>query len=215
MENIGRQVKGRGAILLSFGVVLLSAVWMAGLERSVRPEPAVQPVVLPEALQVGDLIFRTGHDAVSGAVLALDPVPRFSHVGILAQRDGAWVVIHSLPPGFPGDTDGVRVEPLRDYLSASNARRAAVYRLAGDSRIQAQAAVMEAFSYDQKRASFDGDFDLKDHQRLYCTELVWLAFRKAGVDLAPSPDWLDLPLRAGYYVLPSTLIRSDVLIPVT
>jgi hypothetical protein len=208
-------VKGRSAILLLLGVALLIAVWMVVPERADPPDFTVQPVVVPEALQEGDLIFRTGHDAVSGAVLALDPAPRFSHVGILAQRDGIWVVIHSLPPEFPGDADGVRVEPLRDYLSAGNARRAAVYRLAGDSRSRARVAVMEAFAYDQKRASFDADFDLQDHQRLYCTELVWLAFRKAGVDLAPSPDWLDLPLRAGYYLLPSTLIRSGVLMPVT
>lgn len=183
--------------------------------RPVEPEFAVRPFVLPEALQEGDLVFRTGHDAVSGAVLALDPTPQFSHVGILARRDGTWVVIHSLPPAFPGDLDGVRVESLRDYLSISNARQAAVYRLTDGSREQARVAVMEAFSYDRKRMAFDGDFDLDDHRRLYCTELVWLAFRKAGIDLAPAPDWLNLPLRAGYYVLPSTLIHSGALTPVS
>ncbi len=208
-------MKRRGAIGLLSGVILLIAAWTVAATRPVEPEFAVRPVVLPEALQEGDLVFRTGHDAVSGAVLALDPTPQFSHVGILARRDGAWVVIHSLPPAFAGDLDGVRVEPLRDYLSISNARQAAVYRLAGGSREQVRAAVMEAFSYDRKHTAFDGDFDLKDHRRLYCTELVWLAFRKAGVDLAPTPDWLNLPLRAGYYVLPSTLIHSGALTPVT
>jgi len=207
-------VNRRGAIGLS-GVILLIAAWTVAATRPVEPEFPARPVVLPEALHEGDLVFRTGHDAVSGAVLALDPTPQFSHVGILARRDGAWVVIHSLPPAFPGDRDGVRVEPLRDYLSTGNARQAAVYRLAGGSREQVRAAVMEAFSYDRKHTAFDGDFDLKDHRRLYCTELVWLAFRKAGVDLAPTPDWLDLPLRAGYYVLPSTLIHSGALTPVS
>ncbi len=205
----------RGTIGLSTGVILLIAAWTVAATRPVEPELAVRPVVLPEVLQEGDLVFRTGHDAISGAVLALDPTPQFSHVGILARRDGTWVVIHSLPPAFAGDVDGVRVESLRDYLSVSNARQAAVYRLADNSRQQAHAAVMEAFSYDQKHTAFDGDFDLKDHRRLYCTELVWLAFRKAGVDLAPSPDWLNLPLRAGYYVLPSTLIHSEALRPVS
>ncbi|MEZ5563080.1 MAG: YiiX/YebB-like N1pC/P60 family cysteine hydrolase [Gammaproteobacteria bacterium] len=197
------------------GVILLAAAWAFAATRVGEPGHAPEPVVLPEALQEGDLVFRTGHDAVSGAVLALDPTPQFSHVGILARRDGIWVVIHSLPPAFPGDVDGVRTEPLRDYLSTGNARRAAVYRLSGDSAQRVQAAVMEAFRHDRNRTSFDGDFDLQDHQRLYCTELVWLAFRKAGIDLAPEPDWLNLPLRAGYYLLPGTLIRSGALRPVS
>ena len=205
----------RGAIGRLSGVILLIAAWTVAGTRPIEAEFAGRPVVLPEVLQEGDLVFRTGHDAVSGAVLALDPTPQFSHVGVLARRNGGWVVIHSLPPAFPGDVDGVRVEALRTYLSISNARKAAVYRLTGDSRAQAQLAVVEAFSYDRQHTAFDGDFDLKDHRRLYCTELVWLAFRKAGIDLAPSPDWLNLPLRPGYYVLPSTLIHSKALTPVT
>jgi cell wall-associated NlpC family hydrolase len=207
-------VNRSGAIGLFVGLVFLIGLWDFTTTPDIEPEFPVRPVSLPKALREGDLVFRTGHDAVSSAVLALDSAPQFSHVGILAQRDGVWVVIHSLPPAFSGDRDGVRVEPLRDYLSTSNARDAAVYRLTGESREQARLAILEAFSHDQRRTAFDDDFNLKDDQRLYCTELVWLAFRKAGVDLAPTPDWLNLPLRAGYYLLPGTLIRSAALKPV-
>ena len=207
-------------------ILLAAALAAAGLASRreflalLQPAPAVKlaAVALPAALLEGDLVFRQGRDAVSGAVLALDPESQYSHVGILARRAGAWVVIHSLPADFPGDRDGVRMEPLRTYVSPQNARAAAVYRLRAGSGAGQQAvrsAVMAARSLYESHALFDGDFDFRDGERLYCTELVWRAFRAAGVDLAPAPEWLKLPLRSGYYILPSTLIRSGALVPVT
>lgn len=202
------------------GLVLAGALAAAVPWLPPADAPASQPLrlSLPAVLQEGDLVFRQGLDAVSGAVLALDPEPQYSHVGILAKRDGAWVVIHSLPSdAAAGDPGGVRVESLQAYLAPANARAAAVYRLreAGTAAPgQALRAVRAALGFSAAQAPFDGDFDLRDHRRLYCTELVWLAFRAAGVDLAPTPDWLDLPLKSGYYILPSTLIRSGVLVRV-
>jgi hypothetical protein len=201
----------------------LAAAALAGrreLAAWLQPVPAAElaAVLLPTALQEGDLVFRQGRDAVSGAVLALDAEARYSHVGLLVRRAGAWVVIHSLPAAFPGDRDGVRMDPLQTYISPQNARTAAVYRLRaarGSVQQAVHRAVMAARSLHETHAGFDGDFDLRDGERLYCTELVWRAFRAAGVDLAPAPEWLNLPLRSGYYILPGTLIRSGALVPVT
>lgn len=209
----------RPAAAILLAAALLAGGWLAaGPWSHVSPPPEAPPLVLPASLQEGDLVFRQGHDAVSGVVLAVDPSSQFSHVGILARRGDAWVVIHSLPPDAPGDPGGVRVELLSDYLSPANARRLGIYRLknaGAESIARVQAAVRAALEYGEQHTRFDGDFDLNDHRRLYCTELVWLAFRQAGIDLAPAPDWLDLPLRSGYYILPSTLMRSEALLPVT
>jgi cell wall-associated NlpC family hydrolase len=207
-------------VLLVAGLATVALVGQRELAAWLLPAPAVQPtaVLLPAKLQEGDLVFRQGRDAVSSAVLALDTEARYSHVGLLARRAGAWVVIHSLPAAWPGDRDGVRMDPLQTYVSPQNARTAAVYRLRAASNSGGQAvqrAVLTARSLHETHARFDDDFDLRNGERLYCTELVWRAFRAAGIDLAPDPEWLNLPLRSGYYILPGTLIRSGALVPVT
>jgi hypothetical protein len=57
---------------------------------------------------------------------------------------------------------------------------------------------------------FDARLDMTDARALYCTELVWLSYKQAGIDLLGGHfDDLNLPLVGhGYYILPSSLVNS-------
>ena len=66
----------------------------------------------------GDLLFRKGTGVVGRVVTAFDGNGEFSHVGIIAQRDGEWYVVHAVPHehDFKGDFDRVKCDPVEHFL---------------------------------------------------------------------------------------------------
>lgn len=162
------------------------------------------------AIQTGDLVFRRGRSWLSRAVVEADPASSFSHVGLAVVEEGRVTVVHATP----GDREteaGVVAEPLLSYLSASSATSAAVFRV-GDAALAAQAAGM-ARDWARQSVPFDGAFEagVEDSadEALYCTELVWKAYLRAGLDLLDGElDRVDLPLGPDLYILPSSLLHS-------
>lgn len=160
----------------------------------------------------GDVLFRRGRTFLSRAVLVADEGGGFSHVGIVVATPGGLGVVHTLP-GPNGATGGTRLETLPDFLAAGRASDAALYRLArrpdGDAGHPSRTAAMAAVRFAELAVPFDDDFDLTSEDRLYCTELVWAAYRRAGLDLAGNRfDSLDTPFAGGDYLLPSRLEAS-------
>jgi len=66
-----------------FAIVLAVMVW-----RAYAPAPT---------LQAGDLIFQTSKSRQSSAILAATLSP-YTHMGIVAKKGGAWVVIEAVGP---------------------------------------------------------------------------------------------------------------------
>jgi hypothetical protein len=58
---------------------------------------------------------------------------------------------------------------------------------------------------------FDGDFDLATPERLYCTELVLLAYHAAGIDLHVSASHAARPFIDHPIVYPSDVQESPLL----
>jgi cell wall-associated NlpC family hydrolase len=160
-------------------------------------------------LQPGDVILRRGRDAVSGIVLASDQGSRFSHAGIVIQAGRLLGVVHVLPaePAHPKGT--VMAEPVEIFSSPDEASEVAIFRLLGPrSGVPAEAARI-ALRYVKEQRRFDYRFDLATPSELYCSELVWRAFREAGTDLVDGRfRKLALPIRSGDFVLPSSLANS-------
>jgi uncharacterized protein YycO len=99
----------------------------------------------------------------------------------------------------------VRLERAEDFLSPANVDRAAVYRLDREA-LRAEAASREAWSYFERGIAFDHRFDIVNEDRLYCTELVWRAFRAAGVELGEGKmDFLCDSKVYGKVLLPQAL----------
>lgn len=164
-------------------------------------------------LQTGDIIFRRGNSVVSRFILMKDSNSPFSHAGIIRKVNGRAFVIHVVadetPMGQSHYDDVARMEPIESFLQTDRASLAAIYRLQDDASAQAMKASNIALTYTIQRRPFDFHFDLQTPYELYCTELVWRAYREAGIDLVDGKfDQLSMPLAKQAYILPSSLLRS-------
>jgi hypothetical protein len=166
-------------------------------------------------LRDGDILFRRGKEAVSEVVLGLDPRSAYSHVGIVVFNGSETLVVHAVPAEAHGEEDAVKLEPVARFLAADHALGMAVYRLheAPDHTSVAppMIAAREAFRLAQAHTPFDSAFDLDTPDQLYCTELVWHVYRKAGIDLAPNPPSKRVLLWSGRYITPSALQFSPLI----
>jgi hypothetical protein len=168
--------------------------------------------IASEHLHDGDIVFRRGHDATSQAVLLADGTSQFSHVGILVKREGVAYVIHAVPAERPGRIDGVVMDTLSFFADPARADAVAVYRV--KDLKAAKGLKVAQFAENMLGRPFDEKFDLSEQNHLYCTELVWAAYRSQGVLLISKPDVLHVPLLGEQFILPRTLFSSGLLQPV-
>lgn len=118
--------------------------------------------------QEGDVVFQAlPHqevvDAIEGATDS-----DFSHCGIVAQVDGRWIVYEALGK--------VRATPLYDYLLRGRGRGFAVYRWKAAERDRVPAIL------EQTRTMLGRPYDSRykmDDERIYCSELIYKAYRDA------------------------------------
>jgi hypothetical protein len=197
-------------------IVVAMAALIAGAEMASerdRPTAETQPDWLPSsfhaAVQTGDLVARRGHSLASRAVLLSDGRGTYSHAGVAIRRgDSVWII--HVAPATEVDRGVVVREPLGVYLGADRASAAGVYR--SDALTIAMRDTLQAMlqDYARRRLPFDDDFDLGTPERLYCTELVWLAYRRAGIELLPNgAPARATPLGIRRYVFPSDLVEAS------
>ena len=182
--------------------------WLAALGLGgwlILAQAEAGELVLPGAVQPGDLIFREGTEPVSDAVMAVDG-GQFSHVGMLVGEPGNWQVLHATPSEVPGRPDGVVLDTLGFFIDAKRAKRYAIYHVDADSTRHARATQVA-------QAMLGKPFRVADESGTYCTVLVWEAWQRAGIDLDVSFTRLNLPLLNGEYLLPSSLMASKKLHP--
>ena len=193
--------------------LLLTALALPLLSGAPLPPPeAVDAAAYEAAARPGDVVFRRGRSLVSRAVLTGDRGAAFSHVGIVARRGGALVVVHATPGADAAVPEPVRVEPLAAFFARASAEAGALRRPRDPAlgRRAARAALRLASG-----RTFDAALDLGTDDRLYCTELVWKAYREAGADLTGGRfDYAGGLLHDGPMVFPSTLFRTPSLAPV-
>jgi hypothetical protein len=120
----------------------------------------------------------------------------YSHVGIVHLEGGEAGVIHTVASELTG-RGYVRIEPLREFIGEDSADAAALYRPQDASPEALRGAVRAALKLAAARVPFDTRFDLETEDRLYCTELVYLAFRRAGVKLVEEGQLVPLDLAGG------------------
>jgi Permuted papain-like amidase enzyme, YaeF/YiiX, C92 family len=135
-------------------------------------------------LQRGDVIFQNSRSAQSLAILLATDSP-FTHVGIIDfDETGTPIVLEAVRT--------TRATPLEDWITFGEGNDIAIYRMEGLTEDQALSVTETARSHFGK--GYDPYF-YKTEDRLYCSELVHIAFRDGmGVRLGNEETLADLNL---------------------
>lgn len=157
-------------------------------------------------LQTGDLVFRRGESRESRAVTAFDRKSDYTHVGMVLNVDGCWMVIHAVPNerATKQEKDSVKLEPIGVFFRSDRALMGGIYRypLTPADTLRLLHKGLQLYG---RHPLFDGQFDLEDTVSLYCTELVWLLYQHTlHVDLSEGRRH-HLPL------FPELVFCSDIL----
>ncbi len=138
-------------------------------------------------LKNGDLVFQTGE---SGQTLAIWMASGsfYSHMGIIKiGQDGNPLVIEAAGP--------VRETPLKEWIARGWFGRLTLGRLRGLTPKYAQRALLAAKKYYGK--PYD-PFFLPDEDQIYCSELVYLAFKEAiGAEIGQMQTFRELQYENG------------------
>lgn len=165
-----------------------------------------------ELLRDGDLLLRCGIGTQSRVVTSLDTTGSiYSHVGIAINDGGKWCVVHAVPGENHDGIDRVRIDAVDTFFMTSRAVHGAAMRLQCDAAV-AHAAAKHAMQLAKQGVEFDTHYNWKDHSRLYCTELVQVAYHSVGIDISQGHSTsIALPFYSGDIVFPSDIVRNDSL----
>ena len=172
-----------------------------------RNDLAVEYVV-PDTvhLQTGDLVFRRGESRESHAVTTFDRKSDYTHVGMVMNVGGRWMVLHAVPNerATKQEKDSVKLEPIGVFFRSDRALMGGIYRypLTPADTLRLLHKGLQLYG---RHPLFDGQFDLEDTVSLYCTDLVWLLYQQTlHVDLSEGRRH-HLPL------FPELVFCSDIL----
>jgi hypothetical protein len=119
--------------------------------------------------QEGDILFQSlPHSPLVNAIEGATQSP-YSHCGIVANRDGDWVVFEAFR--------SVETTPLREFIFRGREQGFAVYRFKGDDRKYIPATIENARTYLGR--PYDVRYRMDD-ERIYCSELIYKAYREAS-----------------------------------
>ena len=189
--------------------IVILTVLLLGCQDS---ENSTEHLTVPiESLKNGDLAFRCGTSLESRLVTSLDNKnDPYSHIGIVANIDGTWFVIHSVPGESPqGEPDVVKIDSIHEFYSNDRARIGAIMRVTDDTT-KCSKAVDYALWAAKVQKKFDSDFDWNDTTSLYCTEFVHQAYLHAGINLAQDHRTeVGAAMFKGSYVFPHDIALND------
>lgn len=191
----------------SWCLVAIMLGMLTGCSR--QTTPPVGNAVPDSVLKVGDVVFRTGSGLTSHAVLMADPEGDYSHVGIVAQKDGKLVIVHAVPgePDFEGDPDRVKTDTPEKFFAPLYASAGEVCRF--DDSLTAKRASVVALQVFDRNVLFDGDYNIDDTTRMYCTEFVLYCYSRAGHPISNvGIHEYSLPMMPESVVLPVDLYNT-------
>lgn len=172
-----------------------------------------------ENLQSGDLVFILGESRILMGLVNFSKMCRevadsdFSHVAVVSREDGEIVVYDTV-------TGGPRRVPFGQLVADRRVWRIAVKRLSAEHRRSVPDAIAYCRQTYESKTEFDEDFQL-NNDRLYCTEMVELAFRHAGLPLSdpiplnrlPGYDRVSEPTKRLVQAATSIELDQEVFVP--
>lgn len=147
---------------LQAAAFLLAGLLSACGADKVAPQTAYEP-------REGDIFFQSfPHSALTDTIEGVTQSSR-SHCGILRRHKEGWVVLEAVEP--------VRETPLADWVRRGREGKFEVFRLKEPHREKIPGMIAAA------RAYLGRPYDMRyrlDDEKIYCSELVYKAFRDAG-----------------------------------
>ncbi len=167
------------ALLLISGAVVVTAVIYEESEIKAEQHSQYRLTAQERALlKPGDIILRRGYGLVSRMIATkLDGKYALSHCGVVVQVNNELHVVHCLSSDY-SEIDGVQTHELQAFVKQSRPGSLVVNRL-NDSTLH-QPFVQAVMRYLHEGRKFDHDFDIFENEKIYCTELVWLALKDAA-----------------------------------
>jgi Permuted papain-like amidase enzyme, YaeF/YiiX, C92 family len=136
------------------------------------------------ALREGDILFTSSERGQGEAIIAATGSP-YTHCGVVFEREGKLMVLEAVQP--------VRVSTLAAFMANGRKEHFVAKRLKTPVKPEA---------YRKARAwataQVGRDYDLRfgwDDAKLYCSELVWKIYQKAGVELCAPKRFRDYDLQ--------------------
>ena len=125
-------------------------------------------------IRSGDVILRSGRDFTSYRIRELsDSDKTYSHAGIAYVHDTSVYIYHITPPDLdePKTDTAMRLEPIEKFANPAKCFGFGIvrYRLSND---EINTALKYLDSLYNKKVSFDHYFNLEDHTKMYCSEMV-------------------------------------------
>ena len=173
------------AALTVAAVFFLALSPHAGQDLSAHQAQRLAVELAPQ-LREGDLVFRRGRGFWS-ETFSDRAGSNLSHVGVLIYEPRGWMVVHAEADDL-SLIGGVQSTPLAEFLTGTV--------LSYIRRIQMSEQSHNKFVSDirhhlSRQTPFDTSLSLDDDaQRVYCSELIWSAAQRAGIDLARPRDLL-------------------------
>lgn len=193
-------------------LLMAVVVMMAMTACSVRVDEGgtVRDDVPLDSLRDGDMALRQGTGLDSEAVLRLDSAGgQYSHIGIVVSDNGKWKVVHAVPGESRDGIDRVKIEPIDTFFLSTRAAHGAVMRLRGCSAVAAREAAQSAARL--VGVPFDYNYNWQDTTRLYCTQLIAVAYSSAGIDLLSGVPRLSGRNTKNIIVFPGDIASNDSL----
>ncbi len=215
----------KGLVIVKYLLpIILLFLFTAGCGKRERKTELRDLSGVDSILREGDLVFRCGRGITSHAVLTADKGGIYSHVGIVVRvgnegskrseghgvsEGGEWKIVHIVPgePASDGTKDVIKTEGLDLFFAPDRASRGAVMRI--NSPEAAAGAAKEVERLASTGLVFDHNYNLADTTRMYCTELVYNVFLRAGFDISEGRRTrIDAPGFSGDYILPTDISRG-------
>lgn len=131
---------------------------------------------------------------------------------MIYKINGKLFVIHTVPKEDDTDPGYIKLESIEDFLSEGKATRVGIYRLSKNSQENINIASYYAYNCYLKKYCFDNNYDLLTDAQLYCTELIWKAYKFAGIDLVCNRlKDINIIVTSRTMIMPSSIIESKLL----
>ncbi|MDR0377590.1 MAG: hypothetical protein LBH70_07335 [Spirochaetaceae bacterium] len=168
------KIKHAALVLAGIGAAALITIAMLHFNRMILLQNYLD--TLTANAQDGDIICRLGDRTWSLYFKGLSKRDkRFSHLGIIRRNGESLTVINAEGRAWAGK-DCVNEVALQEFITP--ARMIGLYRL---DHADGKAIVREALTMIGR--PFDWDFDLKNTDKLYCTELLYAVLKKTAPEI--------------------------------